>query len=143
MIENKKAFYDYEIIEQYECGLKLRAWEVKAIANNKCSIVGAHCQYWPEQDAVFLLGSAIGSSEDDINRPRKLLLHRQEIERLIGQTKEKGLTVVALRVYTVRGKFKLSVGVARGKKEYDKRATEKNRAIDKDLRQSVKSQKLS
>ena len=142
-IENKRAFFDYEIIEQYESGLKLEAWEVKAIVNNTCSIAGAHCQYLSNHDAVFLMGSSIGTSEDDINRPRKLLLHRREIERLIGQTKEKGLTVVALRMYQVRGKFKLSIGVARGKKEYDKRETEKKRTIDNDLRRTVKSQKLA
>lgn len=142
-IENKRAFFDYEIIEQYECGLKLEAWEVKAIVNNACSIVGAHCQYWSERNGVYLLGATIGSSDDDIDRPRKLLLHKREVDRLIGQTREKGLAVIPLRMYQVRGKFKLSIGVARGKKEYDKRATEKKRAIDNDLRRTVKSQKLS
>lgn len=141
MIENKRAFYDYEILEQYECGLKLEAWEVKAIANKACSIAGSHCII--QDSAVMLVGASIGSSDNDMQRTRKLLLHKNEIQRLIGKIKEKGLTLVPLKVYTVRGKFKLSIGVAKGKKEYDKRETEKKRDIENDNRRIVKSQKLS
>lgn len=143
MIENKKAFFDYEILEQYECGMKLESWEVKAIAGKSCSIVGAHCQYWPNRDNIFLLGATIGTSEENMHRPRALLLHKKEIQRIIGKTKEKGLTLVPLRVYTVRGKFKLTIGVAKGKREFDKRATEKKRDIENENRRIIKSQKLS
>jgi SsrA-binding protein len=141
MIENKKAFYDYEILEQFECGMKLEGWEVKAIAQKACSIAGSHCII--QAGAVMLIGASIGSSENDMQRSRQLLLHKKEISRLIGKTQEKGLTLVPLRVYTVRGKFKLTIGVAKGKKEYDKRETNKNRAIDIDNRRIVKSQKLA
>jgi len=141
MFENKKAFFDYEILEQYECGLKLLGWEVKAIANKACSIAGSHCII--RDGAVMLVGASVGGADNDMQRSRKLLLHKKEIERLIGKTKEKGLTLVPLRVYTVRGKFKLTIGVAKGKKEYDKRETNKNRDIDLDNRRIVKSQKLS
>lgn len=141
MIENKRAFYDYEILEQYECGLKLEGWEVKAIAQKACSIAGSHCII--NDGAVMLIGASIGSSDNDMQRSRQLLLHKKEISRLIGKTQEKGLTLVPLRVYTVRGKFKLTIGVAKGKKEYDKRETNKNRAIDIDNRRIVKSQKLA
>ena len=141
MIENKKAFYDYEILEQFECGMKLEAWEVKAIAQKSCSIAGSHCKILGAD--VMLIGASIGSSENDILRSRKLLLHKKEISRLIGKTQEKGLTLIPLRIYNVRGKFKLSIGVAKGKKEYDKRATDKKRDIENDNRRIVKSQKLS
>jgi len=140
MIENKKAYFDYEILEQYECGLKLEGWEVKAIANKACSIVGSHCVVMDEN--VWLVGSTIGSSDCDMTRSRKLLLHKKEISRLIGKTKEKGLTLIPLRIYTTRGKYKLSIGLAKGKKEYDKRASERKREIDLENRRIVKSQKF-
>lgn len=141
MIENKKAFFDYEIIEQFECGMKLEGWEVKAIAQKACSIAGSHCKILGAD--VMLIGASIGSSENDILRSRKLLLHKKEISRLIGKTQEKGLTLIPLRMYTVRGKFKLTIGVGRGKKEFDKRATDKKRDIENDNRRIVKSQKLA
>lgn len=140
MIENKKAFFDYEIIEQYDCGLKLEGWEVKAIASKSCSIAGSHCVVMDQN--VWLVGSNIGSSDHDMTRSRKLLLHKREITRLIGKTKERGLTLVPLRIYNVRGKYKLAIGLAKGKKEYDKRATDKKRDIDLELRRVVKSQKF-
>ena len=141
MIENRKAFFDYEIIEQFECGMKLEGWEVKAIAQKACNIAGSYCII--NNGAVMLIGASIGSSENDMQRSRQLLLHKREIARLIGKTQEKGLTLVPLKVYTVRGKFKIAIGVAKGKKEYDKRETNKNRAIDIDNRRIVKSQKLA
>jgi SsrA-binding protein len=140
MIENKKAFFDYEILEQYDCGLKLEGWEVKAIAAKACSIAGSHCVVMDQN--VWLVGSNIGSSDHDMTRSRKLLLHKREITRLIGKTKERGLTLVPLRIYNMRGKYKLAIGLAKGKKEYDKRATDKKRDIDLELRRVVKSQKF-
>jgi len=141
MIENRSAFYNYEILEEYECGIRLLGWEVKAVAAKSCSIVGSHCKILGAD--VMLIGASIGSADNDQQRSRKLLLHKKEISRLIGKTQEKGLTLIPLRVYTVRGKFKLTIGVARGKKEYDKRETNKNRAIDIDNRRIIKSQKLA
>ncbi len=140
MISNKKAYYDYEILEEYECGMKLLGWEVKAIANNTCAIAGSHCVVYGND--IMLVGASMGGSEDDILRTRKLLLHKHELDRLIGKTKEKGLTLIPLRIYTKRGKFKLAIGIAKGKKEYDKRATEKKRDIENENRRIVKSQKL-
>jgi SsrA-binding protein len=141
VINNKKAYYDYEILEEYECGMKLEGWEVKAIAQKSCSIAGSHCII--NNGAVMLVGASIGSSEHDMQRSRQLLLHKKEVNKLIGKTKEKGLTLVPLKVYTIRGKFKLTIGLARGKKEYDKRETEKKRDIENDNRRIVKSQKLT
>lgn len=141
MFENKKAYYDYEILEDYECGIMLESWEVKAIANKTCSIVGSHCKVFNSD--VFLIGASIGSSDNEQQRTRKLLLHRKEINRLIGKTQEKGLTLIPLKLYNKNGKFKLSIGVARGKKEYDKRETDKKRDIELETRKIVKSQKLA
>lgn len=139
-IENKKALFDYEILEEYECGMKLMGWEVKAIAANNASIIGSYCKILNEE--AFLIGSSMGSSENDIQRTRKLLLHKREISRLLGKTQEKGLTLVPIRIYNKNGKFKLLIGLARGKKEFDKRATDKKRDIEIDNRRSIKSQKL-
>jgi SsrA-binding protein len=141
MIENKKAYHDYEILELFDCGLKLEAWEVKSIADNNCSIVGAHCKVFHNE--VFLFGATMNSEGDvDYQRSRKLLLHRKEINKLIGRTQEKGLTLIPLRIYSVRGKFKLQMGLAKGKRDYDKRETEKKRTIENENRRIVKSQKL-
>lgn len=141
MFANKKSFYDYEILEQYDCGIVLEGWEVKAIADKKCSIVGTHCKIFNGE--AFLVGASIGSSDNDQMRSRKLLLHKSEINRLIGKTQEKGLSLVPIKLYSTRGKFKLVIGVGKGKKEYDKRETEKKRSIEDDNRRIIKSQKLS
>lgn len=141
MIENKKAYFNYDILEEINAGLVLESWEVKAIANGKCSIVGTHCKILNNE--AFLIGANIGSSDNDIQRTRKLLLHKKEINKLIGKTHEKGLTLIPIRIYSVRGKFKLVMGVARGKKEFDKRADDKKRDIENDMRRTIKSQKLS
>jgi SsrA-binding protein len=141
MIENRKAHYDYEILETYECGLVLESWEVKAIAAKTCNIAGSHCKVM--NGAIYLIGASIGSSDNDQQRSRKLLLHSREISRLIGQTQERGLTLVPLRVYNKNGKFKLAMGLAKGKKEFDKRETEKKRTIENETRRIVKSQKLA
>lgn len=140
MFENKKAYFDYEILEQYECGMKLEGWEVKAMSQKSCSIAGTHCTVMNEN--IYLIGANIGSSENDMTRSRKLLLHKKEISRLIGKTKEKGLTLVPLRIYQLRGKYKLTMGLVKGKKEYDKRAIEKKRDIENEIRCIVKSQKF-
>jgi len=141
MIENRRAHYDYEILETYESGLVLESWEVKAIAAKTCNIAGSHCKVM--NGAIYLIGASIGSSDNEQQRSRKLLLHSREISRLIGQTQEKGLTLVPLRVYNKNGKFKLAMGLAKGKKEFDKRETEKKRTIENETRRIVKSQKLA
>lgn len=141
MIENKKAWFDYEILEQFECGMKLEGWEVKAIANKTCSIAGTHCVVMDEN--IWLIGATIGSSDRDMTRSRKLLLHKKEITRLVGKTKERGLTLVPLKIYTTRGKYKLLIGLAKGKKEYDKREADKKRDVELENRRIVKSQKFA
>ncbi len=141
MIENRKAYFDYEILEQYECGIVLQGWEVKAIVGSTCSIAGSHCKVFNEE--VFLIGATMGSAENDQTRTRKLLLTKKEISRLIGKTQEKGLALVPLKIFGKNGKFKLAMGLAKGKKYHDKREAEKKRDIENETRRIVKTQSLS
>jgi SsrA-binding protein len=125
MIANKRAYFDYTILEKYECGIVLEGWEVKAIANKQCSINGTYASVVNEQ--VFLIGSSIGSQPADITRSRKLLLHKHQIKKLIGKVAEKGCTLVPLKIYAKNGKFKLELGLANGKTQYDKRNSDKQK----------------
>ena len=114
---NKKAYYDYFIDEKYEAGLVLHGTEVKSLRQGKCSIKGE----------VFVINMNITPYEKgnifnkDPLRPKKLLLHQSEINKLEGQTSQKGFTIVPLQVYLSKGRVKMEIGLARGKKLYDKR----------------------
>lgn len=125
-MENKKAYFEYSIIDKYECGIVLEGWEVKAIANKQCSITGAYCSIVSGE--VYLIGSSIGAAVDGmIQRTRKLLLNKREIRKLIGKVTEKGLTLVPLKIYSKNGKYKLEIALAKGKTLYDKRETAKQK----------------
>ena len=129
---NKKARYDYFIEERFEAGLALAGWEVKSlragkaqipesyviVRNGEIALLGAH---------LTPLSSASSHVNADPTRTRKLLLHRKEIDRLSGLVERKGFTLVPLELYWARGRAKLAVGLAKGKKQYDKRATTKDR----------------
>ncbi len=123
---NKKAYHDYFIEEKYECGIALHGTEVKSLRMGKCSIKEAFIRI--ENAEVFVYGMHISPYEKgnifnkDPLRVKKLLLHRQEINKLLGKIKEKGYTLVPLQVYFSNGKAKVEIGLARGKKLYDKRA---------------------
>ncbi len=122
---NKKAYHDYFIEEKYECGIALHGTEVKSLRMGKCSIKEAFIRI--ENGEVFVYGMHISPYEKgnifnkDPLRVKKLLLHKQEINKLIGKIKEKGYTLVPLQVYFSNGKAKVEIGLARGKKLYDKR----------------------
>ena len=122
---NKKAYHDYFIEEKYEAGLELHGTEVKSLRMGKCSVKEAFVRI--EQGEVFVYGMHISPYEKgnifnkDPLRVRKLLLHRQEIRRLEGRIAEKGYTLVPLQVYFRDGLAKIEVGLAKGKKLYDKR----------------------
>ena len=122
---NKKAYHDYFIEEKYECGIALHGTEVKSLRMGKCSIKEAFIRI--ENGEVFVYGMHISPYEKgnifnkDPLRVKKLLMHRQEIRKLLGKIKEKGYTLVPLQVYFSRGKAKAEIGLARGKKLYDKR----------------------
>ena len=122
---NKKAYHDYFILETFEAGIALSGTEVKSIRMGKCSIKEAFVRV--EKGEVFIYGMHISPYEKgnifnkDPLRERKLLLHRSEINKLLGKTKEQGITIMPLKVY-LKGSFvKVEIGLARGKKLYDKR----------------------
>ncbi len=123
---NRKAFHDYFIDETYEAGIALHGTEVKSMRMGKCSIKEAFIRI--ENGEVFVYGMHVSPYEKgnifnkDPLRVKKLLLHKYEINKLTGKIKEKGYTLVPLQVYFKEGKVKVEIGLARGKKLYDKRA---------------------
>jgi SsrA-binding protein len=141
---NRKARRDYEILETFEAGLVLTGTEVKSLRSGKASLAEAYARV--QGDEVFLIGAHIpeythGNRQNhEPTRPRKLLLHRREIERLRGKVLEKGLTLVPLRLYWRRGRAKLEFGLGRGKKAWDKRQDTAKREADREI-DRVMSQK--
>lgn len=139
---NKKAFHDYFIDETYEAGIALHGTEVKSMRMGKCSIKEAFIRI--ENGEVFVYGMHVSPYEKgnifnkDPLRVKKLLMHRYEINKLSGKMKEKGYTLVPLQVYFKEGKVKVEVGLARGKKLYDKRADiakkDQRREAEKDFK---------
>lgn len=122
---NKKAYHDYFIEDTYEAGIELAGTEVKSLRMGKCSIKESFIQI--ERGEVFVYGMHISPYEKgnifnkDPLRPRKLLLHKAEINKMLGKTKEKGMAIVPLKVYFKGSLVKVEIGLARGKKLYDKR----------------------
>lgn len=122
---NKKAYHDYFIIEEIECGICLAGTEVKSIRGGKCSIKESYVRIINNE--VFIIGMNISPYEQgnifnkDPLRNRKLLLHKMEIKKLIGKCKEKGYTLIPLKVYFKDSKVKVLIALAKGKKLYDKR----------------------
>lgn len=122
---NKKAYHDYFILDTYEAGIALHGTEVKSLRMGKCSVKESFIRV--ENGEVFIYGMHISPYEKgnifnkDPLRPRKLLLHKAEINKIIGKTKEKGMAIVPLKVYFKGSLVKVEIGLARGKKLYDKR----------------------
>lgn len=146
IVENRKARHDYHIDEVIEAGLVLQGTEVKSIRGRRINLKDSFARV--ENDEVFLYNVHISPYEQgnrfnhDPLRPRKLLLHRGEIRRLIGLVREKGVTLVPLRLYFKRGRVKVELAVARGKKLYDKRRDlaerTANREIERAFRERMK-----
>jgi SsrA-binding protein len=140
---NRKAFHDYFVLQKLEAGIALTGTEVKSLRAGRANLKDSYVGF--EGDEAFLFGAHIspyaqGNRENhDPERTRKLLLHRREIDRLRGQVVEKGLTVVPLRLYFKGGKVKAEIAVVRGKKQYDKRETEKRREADREAAAAMKS----
>ena len=139
---NKKAFHDYFILEKFEAGIVLLGTEVKAIREGRLNLKDSYAMVQGEEMFLFhchISPYSHGNRENhDPTRSRKLLLHEREIQKLIGKTQEKGLTVVPLRVYLKRGLVKVELGVARGKKLIDKRETERRKEADQEARAAMK-----
>lgn len=131
---NPKAGFDYEILETIEAGIVLEGHEVKSIKTSKASIKGSYVKIWSNEP--FLIGATISPYQPantpknyDPQRSRKLLLSKKEISKLIGLSQSQGLTLIPLKFYGKKGLVKLLVGIARGKKKYDKRETIKKKDI--------------
>lgn len=142
LARNKKAYFDYEILETFEAGIVLKGFEVKAVKNGKINLSGAFVLI--RNDQAYLLNADIPPYQPkntpegyDSKRTRDLLLHKKEISRLIGATQQKGLTLIPLRVYTKNNLIKLGFGLARGKREYEKRETVKKREVQREIRRHI------
>jgi len=143
---NKKAYHDYFIDETYECGIELFGTEVKSIRMGKCSIKESFVRII--RNEVYVNGMHINPYErgnifnKDPLRSRKLLMHRSEIDKLEGKIREKGYTLVPLRIYLKNSLVKVEIGLARGKKNYDKREDiakkDQKREIERDFKQKLR-----
>lgn len=144
---NKKAYHDYFIEEKYEAGLVLHGTEVKSLRLGKCSIKEAFVRI--EKGEVWVYGCHVSPYEKgnifnkDPLRPKKLLLHRAQIDKLLGKMKEKGYTLVPLEVYFDKGHAKIEIGLARGKKLYDKRADIAKKDTRREAEREFKVRNLS
>lgn len=135
--ENRKARFNYSIEETYECGIELQGTEVKSVKNGSISFPDSFAEIINGE--IFLKNfhiseysfSSIFTHNPD--RPKKLLLHKEEIKRLTRKVEEKGFTLIPLNFYLKNGKVKATLGVCKGKKAFDKRETIKNRDIDRDI----------
>jgi SsrA-binding protein len=142
IVENRRARFEYHILESFEAGLVLTGTEVKSMRAGGASLSEAYARI--RDGEAWLLGMHIppykqGSfSNAEPNRPRKLLLHKEEIARLQSRVGEKGLTIVPLRLYFTRGIAKVQLGVARGKKLWDKRADAAKRDVEREIAAHVR-----
>ena len=146
IIDNKRAFHDYFIEERYEAGLVLEGWEVKAIRAGRAQLKEAYVIV--RNGEVYLIGAHITpltAASTHVNadptRSRKLLLHAEEIQRLIGKVERAGYTLVPLDIHYSGGRVKLNVGLARGKKQYDKREAEKNKEWQREQQRLIKARR--
>lgn len=146
IINNKKAFHEYFIEEKYEAGLVLQGWEIKAIREGRVQLKEAYVT--TKDGALYLFGSHISPLTSasthivpDPTRTRKLLLHANQIDKLIGKTQRAGYTIMPLDMHYKGGRVKLEIGLAKGKKEHDKRATEKERESKREAAQAMKKER--
>ena len=142
--QNKKARFDYFIEERFEAGLVLQGWEVKSLRAGKAQLVDSFVmlrdgEAWLHGAHVSPLSSASTHVTAEPTRIRKLLMNRREIDRLTGLVERKGYTLVALELYWSKGRAKLAVGLAKGKKQHDKRTSEKERDWARDKAQILKA----
>jgi len=143
---NRKAYHNYHIGESVEAGIALTGTEIKSIRNGRISLGDAYVR--PEAGELWLLNAHIARYEagsylsHEPKRPRKLLLHRKQIESLTSQIAEKGLTLVPVKLYLKDSRAKVAVALAKGKKLYDKRETIARREVEREIRRVIKRHKL-
>jgi len=143
LAENKKAHFDYDISEKFEAGIVLIGQEVKSLKTRGINLTGSYVTLKNEE--LFWIGATISPyqpknspADYEPQRPRKLLLNKIEIKSLLGKIKEKGLTLIPLRVYTKNAKIKLEFGIAKGKRKADKRATIRKREAEREIKSWVR-----
>ena len=146
IIQNKKALHDYSIEERFEAGLVLEGWEVKSIRTGRCQLKEAYVVL--RNSEVFLIGSHISpltSASTHVHadpvRTRKLLLQTTEIRNLIGKVERAGYTLVPLNLHYSKGRIKLDIGLAKGKKQYDKRESDKQRDWEREKQRLLRSKR--
>ena len=146
IVQNKKAFHDYFIEDRYEAGLMLQGWEVKAIRAGRANLKEAYVTV--KDGALYLFGSHISPLTaasthivPDPVRTRKLLLHEAEINKLIGKVQRAGYTLMPINMHFKGSLVKLDIGLAKGKKQHDKRATEKEREGQREAQQAIKKER--
>lgn len=142
LAENRKAYFNYEILEKYNAGISLIGQEVKSIKQGHMSLEGSYVVI--RGGEAFLLGAHVppyqpknAPKDYDPERTRKLLLRKDELRYLIGKTQEKGLTLLPLKVYTLKSNIKLEFALARGKKKKDKRETIKKREAEREIQREM------
>lgn len=139
---NKRAYFDYEILETYEAGIELFGFEVKAIKTGRINLAGSYAII--QKNQIWLLNCDIPPyqpknmpADYDSKRTRRLLLKKEEIKNLMGKIAEKGLTLMPLKAYTKRGKIKIEIGLAKSKKKFDKRESIKKRDIEREIQRKL------
>ena len=144
IVENRKAFHDYFIEERFEAGLALEGWEVKAIRAGRANLKEAYVVVRSQQ--IVLLGAHISPLttasthvKADPTRTRKLLMHREEINRLVGKVERAGYTLAPIDLHFRDGRIKLEIGLAKGKKQFDKRATIKEREWNREQQRLLRT----
>ena len=144
--QNRRALFEYEVIERHEAGLMLMGSEVKSIREGKVSLTEAYCQF-DGQGQLFLLQTHIGeyplahARNHTPLRPRKLLMHRRELEHLAELVAHQGLTLIPLDLHSTNGTIKLALALCRGKKTYDKRASIKEREQKREIDRAIREHK--
>ena len=145
--ENRSAFQNYQILEKFEAGIVLNGQEVKSIKNGRASLKGSFVVMKGEE--AFLLNANIPPYQPqntppnyDPQRSRKLLLHKKELKYLLGKSKEKGLTIIPLKLYIKKGKIKVEIALAKGKRKVDKREEIKKREIEREIKRMIKKRNL-
>jgi len=140
--KNKKAYFDYQILEKFEAGVSLIGQEVKSIRLGRVDLKGAFVIL--KNQEAYLVNANIPPYQPknilqyDQKRPRKLLLKKRELKYLIGKSKQKGLTLIPLRIYTKRDKIKVEIGLVKKKKKFDKKELIKKREIEEEIRRKIK-----
>ncbi len=144
IVENRKAFHDYFIEERYEAGLALNGWEVKAVRAGRAQLADGYVMV--RGGELFLIGASISPLPTvsthfvpDPTRSRKLLLHAEEIKRLVGKVEQRGYTLVPLNLHYAKGRIKLEIGLGRGKLKHDKRAAEREKDWNREKQRLLRS----